>query len=250
MEPAPALQSAPQHHPLNPDFLAFSESHFQTWVAAGASNHPVWFHKCCFSFSTYKKRPKLKHPAEEAEPLQRFLKKHKVENPHQFASLLLDLSSARPAEQAGRLPTINEPHHQPLNLGKREPAGEVEALQQQVAAQQATIEQLQQQLEVERAAAFDGERKFLSQKYLMQLAKKECWRNSWVLPLIAYTSISQQAAAGFQAAYDDIPTFGNVPRPQRPNPPGEQPHEQDYDELTTEFLSPYMKGYLQRIMPR
>ena len=251
MEPAPASQPAPQDLPAKPEFLAFAQTHFQTWVSASASNNPIWFHKCCFSFSTPKKRPKLNHPADQGEPLLRFLKKHKVKTPQEFASLLLDLSSARPAEQAGLLPTINEQHQEPVGLAKRPPPGELEALQQQVADQQATIDQLRQRLQLERTAAAEEEQRFLSSEFFVGMVVEEHERRGWKLPWPVMRELARDAAEDFRAAHPDIPSFGIIPRPDHANPSlSPLPRHPEFEDNIDAFLTPFLDTYNIRRRPK
>lgn len=236
-----APQPAPAPLPTEADFLDFAEKLYKIWVNACTNKHTVWFHECCFTFSTYKKRPQLDHPEDQGVPYKRFLNDNKVEDAPGFAALLFRLSSKRLGNLAGQLPTVNQKHPEPPALAKREPADDLVALNQQVATQQATIDQLRQQLHLERTAAVQHEKKLLAKKYLLQMINKHSMVKGWSTTLAGFAKTAEQAATSFQQTYDDVPTFGNLPRPSHPNPPGVLlPEEPDYDQLTEDFLENFL----------
>ena len=244
MEPVQAVQPAPSPLPTQADFLAFAEKHYQVWVNACTGHHPVWFQKCCFTFSTHKKRPQLDHPDDQGVPYKRFLNDHQVEDVPGFAKLLVELSAERPGGLAGRLPTVNQKHPEPPALDKREPADDLVALNQQVATQQATIDQLRQQLHLERTAAVQHEKKLLTKQYLLQLVNNHCMVRGWSTTMINFANTAKRAAASFQQIHDDVPTFGNLPRPSHPDPPGVLlPVDADYDERTKDFLEDFLAAH-------
>jgi hypothetical protein len=244
MEPVQAVQPAPSPLPTQADFLAFAEKHYQVWVNACTGHHPVWFHKCCFTFSTHKKRPQLDHPDDQGVPYKRFLNDHQVEDVPSFAKLLVELSAERPGGLAGRLPTVNQKHPELPALDKREPADDLVALNQQVATQQATIDQLRQQLQLERTAAVEHEKKLLTKQYLLQLVNNHCMVRGWYTTMINFANTAKRAAASFQQTHDDVPTFGNLPRPNHPDPPGALlPEDPDYDQLTKDFLENFLAAH-------
>lgn len=244
MDPVEAPQPAPAPLPTEADFLAFAQKHYQPWKDACTGHHPVWFHKCCFTFSTHKKRPNLEHPDDQGVPYKRFLKDQEVGDVQGFADLLMELSAERPGQQAGRLPTVNQKHPEPPALEKREPADDLVAVNQQVAAQQATIDQLRQQLKLERTAAVEHEKKLLAQKYLLQMMNQHCMVRGWSSLLGRFAIAAEQAATSFQQTYDEVATFGNLPRPSHPEPPGVAlPEEPDYDQLTEGFLGDFFAAF-------
>lgn len=260
MEALPAPQPAAPVLPTLADFLAFSENHLPTWKKAFKSNHPVWFHRCCFTFSTQKQRSNLHHPPEQGISLQRFLKQHDVEDEQQLAELLARLSAARPGLQAGQLPTVNEAHQEPAALDKRQDPGEVEDLLQQLADQQATLEDLeqqnqtlqkqnqalQQQLRLERTAAVQHENFLISREYVLYDVQRRDQAHGIHHPWHEIGTRGLQAARLFQARHSTLPVFGNIPRPNHSNPPAPAlPTGPNFEDLLHQFLQAVLAGQIK-----
>jgi len=257
MEGLPAPQAAAPALPTAADFLAFVKVHYSTWLETCEGKHPVWFHKCCCCFSTQKTRRRLNHPREEGVSLRLFMKQNGVSNEEELATLLMHISAARPGPEAGQLPGYNEPHTEQPALEKRPPPTEVEELRQQLADQQAALQalqqqhqalqqqnqHLQQQLQLERAAAARHENLFIRDKFVFYRTQQLNQHRGISYPWHAIGTRGQLAASLFRDLYPGLPTFGDLPRPNHPNPPAPAlPEDPGFEDLLHQFLSDVVDG--------
>lgn len=230
MQASSSPQPASEPDTLLEQCLAFANQRLPDMKKVAQNGNSVKFHECCFTFSTKKMRPQLGHPTHEAVTLRRLLEQHHIESEEEFAGLLHRLSTARTDSTAGQVPTWNQRHREQLDLGKREvrpadpdPAAEVEQLRRQLAAEQNYVLELEErnrdlveQLRLERTAAAQHERRYLSTVYCLETAKSYLAMDDTRLPWVVTQSIGDRLAVGFQAAHPERPTFGNIPRPHHP----------------------------------
>jgi hypothetical protein len=99
----------------------FSEKFWPVLQKALASNNPITFHKCCFTFTGRKKTASAGHPAGESVSARWFVVEHSIQNRADLAATLLHISQTRQDNLKDTVPTRNKDHVPRQPLRKRKP---------------------------------------------------------------------------------------------------------------------------------
>ena len=228
-------------------FTDFATKRYHSMVEASKAKHTVWFHRCCFTFSSCWKRPGLGHPPSQGGPLLTFLDENSIVSAAGFADLMHKMAVAR---GDGQPPTYNQQHQDQPCLDKRQTPptepdqpSEVELLRQELAAlrnRADTLEegqrQLREELQAERNAALLNEQEYLAMVYSNKLMGGIMAYQGLRVPFDGLLANGRRLAQNFQNANPHLLTFTNIPRPHQPAlPPRHGPISLTYDQLQKLF---------------
>lgn len=240
-------QPVPQPPAIPACFTDFATKRYHSMVEASKAKHTVWFHRCCFTFSSSKKRHCLGHPASHGGPLLTFLDEHSIVSAEGFAALMHKMAVAR---GDGQPPTYNQHHQDQPCLNKRQTSptepdqpSEVEVLRQELAALRNrvnTLEEgqrlLQEELQAERKAALLNEEEYLAMVHTNRVMARLMAYQGIKVPFDGLLALGSRLAQNFQNANPYMLTFTNIPRPHLPFLPSPGPPVAlTYDELQKLF---------------
>lgn len=259
MQASTPLQPTPQATNTPVCFTDFAKKRYTKMVEACQHRHTVWFHRCCFTFSSHAKRPELGHPKDQATPFLTLLEQENISSVEGFADLMHKMAISRGDSLP---PTYNHEHQDEPSLNKRplpvaepEHTSEVQALREELAALKNRVDSLErhqkfleEELKAERESALHNEQEYLSMMHTSEMMARLLVHAGIKIPLHGVQALGKRMAQQFQNAHPELLSFMNTPRPHHPLLPQQQPPVDPTYDMLQKLFSQVKKDIAEQVL--